>query len=317
MIDVKEYDAIIIVTPKDYERTMPLHRRMAQMLPVRRIYVVGAEDIRQYINDEGIEQFVFINENDIIEFDKVYDVVQKHIGGMYNGRETPRATVGWYYQQIIKYEYYRLSENDYYLTWDGDTVPCKDFSMFCEDAKIPYFDMKYEYNPDYFDTLNKLLPNYNKCIERSFISEHMLFDKTIVQELIGDIEKNELIEGDCWWEKVINSIVPSKYVDGVFSEFETYGNYVCKKHPEAYKLRAWNSFRYAGYFLDPNNITERDWEWLSKDFYALSFEKKHFIREDYKNIFDNPKYQEKLSARQVLEICQEEMEMGGYVEKWE
>jgi hypothetical protein len=70
---------------------------------------------------------------------------------------------------------------------------------------------------------------------------------------------------------MIHSIPPEKYTKGCFAEFETYGSYVYTKYPGRYELRPWNSFRYAGYFLDPNNMQEKDWDWLSKDFYALSW----------------------------------------------
>lgn len=317
MKDIIEYDAVIIAKPSDYERTAALHSRLAEYLPVNNVYVLGADGLKEIIASDNNDKFIFLNENEVVSFEDVYNVVQKHMEQKYPNIEVPRRTVGWYYQQILKYEYHRFSNNQYYLTWDGDTVPCKSFSMFAEDGKTPYFDMKNEYNPDYFETIAKLLPGYGKCVEKSFVSEHMLFNIDIVKALIQDIEKNESIDGNTWWEKMINSIEPEKYMDGVFAEFETYGCYVCRNMPHAYKLRTWNSFRYAGYFLNPNGIKQRDWDWLSRDFYALSFEKEHEVREDYKNIFDNPKYQEKLSARQVLEIVQEEMESGGYVEKWD
>ncbi|MCR4611834.1 MAG: DUF6492 family protein [Lachnospiraceae bacterium] len=316
MADVIEYDAIIITTPKDYEKTLDLHMRMAEYLPVRDIYVVSSEGVCPILAEEDIGTFRYIDENDIVKFDDVYIVVEKHLSTKYAGQEISRGIVGWYYQQILKFEYHRISKDRYYLTWDGDTIPCKSFSMFDKDGKTPFLDMKHEYNEDYFTTLSKLLPGYEKCMDKSFISEHMLFNREIVKSLIEDIEANDQLEGDIWWEKMIRCIPPEKYTDGCFSEFETYGNYVCKKYPDSYNLRSWNSFRYAAYFLEPARMQSRDWRWLSKDFYALSFEKNQTIREDYKNIFDNPKYQKKLSARQVLEICQEEME-SGYKEVWD
>ena len=48
----------------------------------------------------------------------------------------------------------------------------------------------------------------------------------------------------------------------------------------------------------------------------FSFEKNQSVREDHKNLFDNPEYQEKLSARQMLEAVQPEFN-GGYVEVWD
>ena len=63
-------------------------------------------------------------------------------------------------------------------------------------------------------------------------------------------------------------------------------------------------------------ITQRDYDWLSKDFYAISFEKSHSVREDHENLFNNPVYQSKLTARQMVEIAQEESEEG-YEEVWD
>ena len=69
-------------------------------------------------------------------------------------------------------------------------------------------------------------------------------------------------------------------------------------------------------FFDPDTITEQDYEWLGRDFYAISFEKGHSVREDHKNLFDNPQFQEKLSARTMLEVAQQEF-TEGYLEVWD
>lgn len=60
---------------------------------------------------------------------------------------------------------------------------------------------------------------------------------------------------------------------------------------------------------------ERDYEWMGRDFYAISFEKLHTVREDHENLFNNPRYQDKLTTRQMVEIVQEEAE--GYNEVWD
>ena len=154
-----------------------------------------------------------------------------------------------------------------------------------------------------------------KAIGPSFVSEHMLFNKRIVQELISQIEANDTIIGTYFWEKVIHSIGTSKIQSSAFSEYETYGTYVALRHPMAYRLREWHSFRLGAEFFDPNIISERDYEWLGRDFTAISFEKNQSVREDHKNLFDNPEYQQKLSAKQMLQIAQEEFE-DGYIEIW-
>ncbi|MBQ0028498.1 MAG: hypothetical protein KBS96_07840, partial [Lachnospiraceae bacterium] len=103
--------------------------------------------------------------------------------------------------------------------------------------------------------------------------------------------------------------------DSYFSEFETYGSFVCLTNPSLYRMREWHSFRLAGEFFDPDKISDSDYEWLSNDFEAVSFEKGMSVREDHKNLFDNKEYQEKMSARQMLEIAQEEFK-DGYIEVW-
>ena len=109
------------------------------------------------------------------------------------GRELPRGIAGWYYQQFLKLQYARVCQDKYYMSWDGDTVPCKDFSMFGDDGR-PYFDLKHEFHEEYFTTMNKLLPNLNKTIDKSFISEHMIFDCHYVIKMLEDIEKNAAVK---------------------------------------------------------------------------------------------------------------------------
>lgn len=46
-------------------------------------------------------------------------------------------------------KYSALCDDEYYMSWDGDTVPCKDFSMFDSEGR-PYFDMKHEYQDGIF-----------------------------------------------------------------------------------------------------------------------------------------------------------------------
>ncbi|MBR0093527.1 MAG: glycosyltransferase, partial [Lachnospiraceae bacterium] len=87
------------------------------------------------------------------------------------------------------------------------------------------------------------------------------------------------------------------------------------RHPDVYMLRDWHSFRLGGEFFDPHKISDRDFQWLAKDFDAISFEKGMTVREDHRNLFDNPEYQEKMTPRIMLEAAQKEFR-DGYVEVW-
>lgn len=325
-MDAIIYDALIMVTPRDFERVECLYERMLRLLPVRKILFVGSAEVGELVENYRqntplmpgvLERMGFLCEDDILGFDEVHQVMKEALQGILQGRELPRGITGWYYQQFLKMKYAQLCENQYYFVWDGDTVPCKAFSMFREGTQIPYLDLKTEFHEDYFFTLQKLLPGMYKCIEKSFIAEHMLIKTEIMKKLLSGIEANKLLRGNSFWEKIIWAIEPEKLMSNSFSEFETYGTFVAFRYPDAYRLRDWHSFRYGGEFFDMERISEEDFAWLGKDFFAISFEKGHFVREDHRNLFDNPYYQTKLTARQMLEICQEEFGEGSYQEKWD
>ena len=312
----QRFDTLVVVTPKDYLRLECNYGRVAANLPSDRMIFVGSREVGELVKKSQLGDKVgYICEDDILPFDDVHQVMKEHMKPLTGDRELPRGVTGWYYQQFLKMQYARLCENEYYMSWDGDTVPCKLFSMFKEDGS-PFMDYKHEYHAPYFETMGVLVPGLKKFIEASFISEHMLFNCNIMKQLLERIESNEDIPGKHFYEKIIHAISPDKIQDSYFSEFETYGSFVCITNPYLYRLREWHSFRLAGEFLDPYKITDEDYEWLARDFEAISFEKGMFVREDHKNLFDNKEYQSKLSARQMLEIAQEEFKEG-YIEVWE
>jgi len=313
-----EYDALIMAVPKDYLRLEHLYGRLIDTMPVRKICFVGNDEVGRLVKESKYsDKLSFVNENDILRFDDVHSAMSKALKDRLNGQELPRGITGWYYQQFLKMKYAYICKDKYYLVWDGDTVPCASFSMFSKENSIPYFDLKTEYHEEYFITLSKLLPGMGKVIKKSFISEHMLIDCDIMKELVQTIEHNNELNGKAFFEKIIFSIPPEKLTSNSFSEFETYGTYTALKHMNSYRLRDWHSFRYGGDFFDSKKIDDVDFEWLSHDFDAISFEKGHEVRDDHKNLFDNKEYQSKLSARKMLEIAQEEFSDDSFKESWD
>lgn len=309
-------DVCVVIASRDLPRLSGLYDRLMQLPENGKLFFMGDADVGRMVSEyETTKDAGFINENDIIPFDSVHALMKERLSPYLKGAELPRGVTGWYYQQFLKMEYARHCVNDWYLVWDGDTLPCRKISMFSENG-VPYFDLKHEYKPEYFETMERLLPGVGKVIGRSFISEHMLIKKEYMLELIEEIEQNESIPGNAFWEKILNSIPAEKIQEAVFSEFEIYGSFVAIRHQSAYRLRSWHSFRLGGEFFDPATICDRDFEWLGRDFDAISFEKGHFVREDHKNLFDNPRYQEKLSPRKMLETVQEVFQ-DGYIEVWD
>ena len=111
----------------------------------------------------------------------------------------------------------------------------------------------------------------NKCIKKSFISEHMLICKKYMCELLDEIEKNDFISGDTFYEKILYSMSKEEVMQKSFSEYETYGTFVTLRHPDPYCYRVWHSFRHGTTFFDVNTISERDYQWMSQNFAAISF----------------------------------------------
>lgn len=315
MLDICTYDAIVVVTPKDFKRLECNNEKIMKYLPVRNVLFVGNKEVAQLLRKSEIGNNAgFVNENDLISFDAVYQCMNEVMAGILQGRELPRGLTGWYYQQFLKMQYSRVCKDRYYLSWDGDTVPCREFTMFAANRK-PFFDMKYEYREEYFVTMQALDPHLGKVIDRSFISEHMLFECGYMREMLENLEGLDQIPGRAFWEKILHTIRLEHIQENSFSEFETYGTYMSVYHPDIYEFRKWHSFRYGGYYFHPEQMKERDYRWLAKDFFAISFEKGHTVRADLEDLFNNPIYQSKLTAREMVQIAQEVSE--GYEEVWE
>ncbi|MBO5620893.1 MAG: hypothetical protein J5959_04620 [Butyrivibrio sp.] len=312
------FKTLVVITPQDCQRLIKLYPRLIENIIYGDICFVGRSEVGEILNanPETEDKVRFIDEESIIPFDSVHRVVADRMKHILNGRELPRGITGWYYQQFLKMQYAFLCEDQYYMTWDGDTIPCRKLDMFMEENGKPFFDLKHEFHKEYFDTMGVLLPGFTKAIGRSFISEHMLFNAEYMKELIAEIENNTEIPGIRFWEKILHVIPEDKIQSSAFSEFETYGTFVAKRHSDAYALREWHSFRLGGEFFSVDTISDRDFLWLAKDFDAISFEKGHTVREDNANLFDNPYYQEKLTPKQMLQAAQMEFKEG-YKEVWE
>lgn len=317
---MENYNAIVLTTSTDFERLQGNYARMVRNLAPRKIVFIGSRKVQELIQQSDVEgQVGFFDEDELIPFAEVHKIMKE----LLQTEELPRGVTGWYYQQFLKMQYAFACKEDYYLIWDGDTVPCKPFSMFREDG-LPYLDLKQEYHEEYFHTIENLFPGMHKSIAKSFISEHMLIRCDIMKQLIWDImgsstndtAKNNTQTQGSFYEKILRAIRPGQIMNTAFSEFETYGTYVSFRYTDAYCLRNWHSFRLGGEFFHPERMTDEDYAWLGKDFDAISFEKGHTVREDHEEIFTSPRYREKLSARQILEIAQQEFQEG-YKEVWD
>lgn len=306
-----KFPCMIPSLPKDYQRTKLHYHRLFECLDIGKIVFVGPPELEQIVMADyssgifGNNIIEYVNERNLVSFNDVKEAFQKQL--------TPESTVGissigWYYQQFLKMQFSTICDSEHYLCWDADTVPLRKIEMFSSDG-TPFFDVKTECQDMYFITINRLF-NFGKIIGKSFVSEHMLFKKNYMLEMIDDIEKTKF-EGSKYFEKILNA-AGSDNISLGFSEFETYGSWVGMHYPSAYKLRDWKSFRNTNFFVDISDLTANDIAWLSKDFDAATFEKYQETNGVLSQLFHDERYRTKLTPEQFYTAVLESGAMGDY-----
>ena len=106
-------------------------------LPIKNIYIVAPDDVKEKIEQENDARLIFINENEFSDVQRIRE--------LYNSRTNKNlGRAGWYVQQFIKMQFARYTQDEYYLIWDSDTIPVRQINMF-DDKLRPVFDMRTEY----------------------------------------------------------------------------------------------------------------------------------------------------------------------------
>jgi len=196
---------------------------------------------------------------------------------------------GWYFQQILKLGVADLVKSQYYLVIDSDTVFLQPVGFFNSSGK-PLYAVGTEYHKPYFETFEKLLkvqPNR----EYSFITHHMVFNKTIVFEMRGRFSQMAN-----WYDGIV-SCQDSPRSHSLFSEYETYGHYIKMFYPGELNLR---TLKWANIPLEPSgNLLER----LAKYYNYCSFHL--YLREDgtrYKRFKRRVKVELGIKKRQMDKV---------------
>ena len=261
----QEFDIIIPVGKKDIDFLPRVVDHLDRCFPAAgTIYVLTAagnipklqNKIKQY------ERCTILDENNLIpslNFKRIKDYIET--------RKIEHVRVGWYMQQFLKLGFAQSKYcREYYLSWDADTLPLAPIEYFKDGH--PLFNPKYEYNPNYFKTIERLF-GFGKVCDYSFIAENMMFSGKIMREMLDTIMHSS-VEGQDWIEKILNAC-DFKDVKPAFSEFETYGTYCYVKHSNMYQQRFLNVFRSAG-FISGRRISEKKLRLMSIDLDMASFE---------------------------------------------
>lgn len=263
-----KYDIVIPVAITDYDFLPKTIRYIHKFLMPERIFIITSSQTKKWLPKKVVNaKNVMVIDEDKLISGLTFNTVSKLI----HERSKDFNRVGWLYQQFLKLAFAtaNVSNNEYYLTWDADTLPLQTINFF-DDDNHPYFSMKIEHHQPYFDVIEKLL-NIKVYNKQSYIAEHMIFCKSIVTEMLKDISRKANKKD--WFSAIIEAIDPKEI--SCFSEFETYGTYCLNFYPSKYKERYLPAFREAG-FIQGRFINEQMLEKLSFDLYMASFELKHF-----------------------------------------
>ena len=310
---IKPVQVIIPTITKDYLRMRDLvPTRVLKHLFVSELIFIGNKELCEAVNEDISGRYIglpvrAIDEEELLPREPVIDYIKARVRAIDEGL-LGKVRGGWYYQQFLKMMFCYKCTGNYYMSWDMDTVPLRDIELF-DDGGNPVFGLKSEYNPGYFKTIDNLL-GLKKNIDGSFISEHMVFNKSYMEEMISLIcgKSGE----ELFWKKIIESI-DGDYISLGFSEFETYGTFVTDKYPNSYSYSEFKSFRRGSWFVNESELNEDDIKWLAADYDAITFENAE-QNPDMVQLFRNPKYRNNMSARKFYETILESGFFGEYAD---
>lgn len=205
------YDILITVAEKDYNK-----------LP----FVINSiqNNIQGFHNIHVVSPTIIpLNKPDGIKYHLDSEVV-KFDFSKFKGNIALRK--GWYIQQFIKL-FQRWTMNDY-LVVDSDVILNKPLDII-QNGKPCFFLGEDQNHQPYFDFTKKVF-GYGREYPYSFINEIMYFKRDLIQEMVSPWS----FEG--FFEVAVNALNEINHPTSSFSEYETYGNFIMKKHPEMYQI---------------------------------------------------------------------------------
>lgn len=189
--------------------------------PIGKIFIVSTDD--PDIKRIAIEKkCIFIDESTVIK-----NLSKENIHYIVNGEDRS----GWLFQQLIKLSVDEFTYNEHILVMDSDTLLNRPVKYIHNGKMI--LNTSDEHHEPYYETYKKIMGEI-AISPRSFVSHGMLFSKDLLQEMKQYItNKNH----KNWIFAILDSTDYSN-ISG-FSEYETYGNYILRHHPNRVKLEYW------------------------------------------------------------------------------
>ena len=191
------------------------------MHPKKNIYIITqrSENVIKLIQNLGA---IFIDEINFTNISK------DKINYYHRGKDRS----GWLFQQFLNYAaVMSLGDCEYKFCINSDTILSKK-QIFIKKNKI-IFNASNDYQKEYFDIAVKLL-KLKKVSKFSFTSHHMLYKRSVMNEMLKTIEKNFNL---LWHDAILNNV--NKNVMSCHSEFETYAQFFYNHHRKIMKIEYW------------------------------------------------------------------------------
>ena len=216
-------EILITVAQKDFYKLSDCVESLRKNLlhPIKNIYIVAPNT--NEINKISKElKVIFVDEKTILNKDEL------NINYTVNGKDRSF----WLYQELLNFKaIQKLGTEKYILGFDSDTMLSKK-QKFIFDKKV-LFNVSDEYTQPYFDIAKKLL-NLKQITNFSLTSHHILYDRDILEEMLGKIQKKYNLD---WVKSIINECDFSKF--SCHSEYETYGQYFFNFYRKDMILEYW------------------------------------------------------------------------------
>ncbi|MCE5316810.1 MAG: DUF6492 family protein [Parachlamydia sp.] len=135
------------------------------------------------------------------------------------------SRLGWIYQQFLKlYASFVIPDiSSNVLIIDADTIFLKPVQFLGSQGEGLY-NPGSEYHLPYFEHASKLIPGLNRVFpEYSGISNHMLFQKEVIDDLFCIIQNHHNCEA---WQAICRCIDHQHFNGSSLSEYEIYFNFV-------------------------------------------------------------------------------------------
>jgi hypothetical protein len=264
------YDAVVCVSPRHLGISSQAVRSLCLFSEARRVFVITAPDNFHCFRALAAEhpRITLVDENSVIE-GLALGAVEQYMAR----RNADPRRAGWYFQQFLKMAMcLRPDVAEHYLIWDSDTIMLRPLSFF-DDAGRILVNPKSEFRRPYFELTKRLL-GFERVADFSFISEHLMVRAECMGLLLEHVGRHPSASQHWVWA-IMDSIADGDLSRSGFSEYETYGNFVCLHYPDVYRCRRLKSLRHGTVHYGPLPSMFDLYYLMSRGFAFATFESWH------------------------------------------